>query len=285
MRIARQDADFNQTLTEETQKRFDAGAAARSDVLNFQIRMAQAESRYLASANDYTNANIVLAALLGIPSAQLPADMTPATVDDDPLQVPLPVLDDEVAYALDHRPDYIRIDRTIARLQAGAEAVRGDYWPEIGLEAAYGWSRLDNPRFNDSRDASSYIGVSATWDIFTGGSTAAAYSAAKAQVRENRRLQESLHNDIVAEIARQIENTKLAKQQVELQRRIHKMTSEARELVRNEYAAGRTSLTRLNEAQTDLIRAAGNLAVATIRYWQIRETLASASGQILEIDR
>ncbi|MBT7165579.1 MAG: hypothetical protein HN904_22570, partial [Victivallales bacterium] len=55
----------------------------------------------------------------------------------------------------------------------------------------------------------------------------------------------------------------------------------ARKLVRNEYVAGRASLTRLNEAQTDLVRAAGDLVKARIRYWQILEDVAAASAKIL----
>ena len=282
-RISRQDADFNQELSVETQKRFDAGAAARSDVLNFKIRTAQAESSYLVSTTGYTTATIALAALLGIPTGQLPAAMRPINRLEDPVSIPLPELEAEIDYAIEHRPDYQQATCAIARLQSQAEAVKGDFWPAVGIEAAYGWSRQDNFRFNDGRDANSYIGISATWEIFSGGLTTAAYSAAMAELRQSRQQRQQLRNEIVAGISRQIEATDLAKKQVDLQRRIHAMTSEARNLVRSEYLAGQTSLTRLNEAQTDLIRAAGNLAVATIRYWQERQRLAAASGRILEL--
>ncbi len=59
------------------------------------------------------------------------------------------------------------------------------------------------------------------------------------------------------------------------------MTGETRGLVRNEYLAGRSSLTRLNEAQTDLVRARGSLALARIRFRQAGEDVASTSKRDL----
>jgi outer membrane protein TolC len=281
MLVARKDADFNQELSKETEKRFAAGAAARSDVLNFLIRTTAAESQYVQAAYEYKIARIVLARLLG-----LPRETSPDTLDPMPLpalqdKLKVPALEDELNYALAHRPDYLQTEQDVNQLKATLAATKADFLPTVGVGAGYGWSRQDNPRFNDSRDATSYVGIQLTWDVFTGGSTKAQVARQEANIRS---LQHSLtlaRQGIVAELRQLIESAAVAKKQVELQTRIQTMTEEARKLVRNEYLAGRASLTRLNEAQTDLVKAEGNLVKARIRYWKILEDIAAASAKIL----
>jgi outer membrane protein TolC len=65
MRIARQDADFNRELSNETRKRFDVGTAAKSEVLNFDIRTTQAESRHIAAELAFRSAKTALPNYLG----------------------------------------------------------------------------------------------------------------------------------------------------------------------------------------------------------------------------
>jgi outer membrane protein TolC len=281
MLVARKDADFNQALSEETQKRFDAGAAARSDVLNFLIRTTAAESQYVQAAYEYKIARIVLAQLMGLPRGTSPDTLAPMPLPPAQDTLKIPVLEDELNYALAHRPDYLGTEQNVSQLKATLAATKADFLPTVGVGAGYGWSRQGNPRFNDSRDASSYVGIQLTWDAFTGGSTKAQVARQEANIRS---LQHSLtlaRQAIVSELRQLIESAAVAKKQVELQTRIQTMTEEARKLVRNEYLAGRASLTRLNEAQTDLVKAEGNLVKARIRYWKILEDIAAASAKIL----
>lgn len=281
MLVAKRDMEFNQELTEETRKRFSAGAAARSDVLNFEIRTATAQSQYVQAAYGYQIARIVLAQLMGLPRETSPDQLDPVPLPDPQGELPLPALDGELDYALAHRPDYLEIDQQIEQLKANLGAIRGGFLPTVGVQGGYGWSRNDNPRFNDDRDAAAYVGVELTWDLYTGGSTQAQVARQQADIRAAQQGLALTRQGIVAELRQLVEAAQNAKTQVELQTRIAAMTEEARTLVRSEYLAGRASLTRLNEAQTDLVRAAGSLATARIRYWKIREDIAAASAKIL----
>jgi outer membrane protein TolC len=60
------------------------------------------------------------------------------------------------------------------------------------------------------------------------------------------------------------------------------LTLRIRDHVAQAYQAGSASLTRLNEAQTDLSRASGAAAVSRIDYFQTLESLAAQTGRILE---
>ena len=281
MLISRQDAGFNRQLTEETQKRFDAGAAARSEVLNFQIRTAQADSSFLAAERQSKVMRIVLAELLGIGTADLPAGLALEPIPADVAETETPTLVVELQHALEHRPDLIELELSVQRLRARLGASKGAYWPQLAVEGVYGETRDDDLRFNDDRDAFSYVGLSATWELFSGGRRKHGVREAWSSLDGARQELEARRLAVVSDLRQQIETLRVARSELTLQESIHRMTEETRGLVRNEYLAGRSSLTRLNEAQTDLVRARGSLALARIRFRQAGEDVASTSGRDL----
>lgn len=282
MTIATRDRDFNRELSTETKKRFAAGVAARSDVLNFDVRVARADSSYLAAENDLLNARVTLAQLLGVPTAGLPASLEPAPLGEG-VPATQPDLQTELAFALVHRPDYLALQHSLRQLAAQRQAAKGAYLPTVVLDADYGWAREGNARFNDDRDASSAVGIAAEWELFSGGATRARVARLAAEERALRREADALTTTIAAELRQRLDAIRLARQQAVLQERIRDMTRETRDLVHGEYSAGRANLTRLNEAQTDLVRAEAQLALARIRYWQVNELLAGTSGRILDV--
>lgn len=281
MTIAARDRDFNRDLSRETKKRFDAGVVARSDVLNFDVRVARADSNYLEAENNLLNARVTLAQLLGVTAAELPSGVEPAPLTEG-IPESLPDLQAELAFAVAHRPDLLALQHTWRQVGAQRHATRGAFLPAVAVDAEYGWARESNLRFNHDRDATGAVGLSAEWELFSGGTTRAQEARLSAQERELCQDLDALRSAITAELRQRLDAIRLARQQAVLQERIRDMTRETRDLVRSEYLAGRASLTRLNEAQTDLVRAEGQLAVARIRYWQVSELLAGASGRILE---
>jgi outer membrane protein TolC len=60
------------------------------------------------------------------------------------------------------------------------------------------------------------------------------------------------------------------------------LTAKIRDHIEKAYRAGVATLTRLNEAQTDLVRAAGAEAASRINYLLALQQLKAASGRILD---
>jgi len=160
--------------------------------------------------------------------------------------------------------------------------VRSEYWPDVSLTGTADLSRIGSARLDPDDDLSAGLAVTATWDVFSGGSTRHRTRVLGAQIAEVSDAIAQRCIEITSELRRQLDAVDVAKTQVDLQGAIHGMSSEVRDLVRSEYLAGRTSLTRLNEAQTDLVRASGGLATARIRLFLAAEDLGAASGRILE---
>jgi outer membrane protein TolC len=78
-----------------------------------------------------------------------------------------------------------------------------------------------------------------------------------------------------------VANVRSAQYELELQRKNAGLVRENRDLVEKEYQAGQASLVRLNEAQRDLNRAQGRLALALVGLRQALKNLDASTGRIL----
>jgi outer membrane protein TolC len=281
VRISKEDAAFNQELARETEIRFKAGTASRSELLNFRIRSAEAEQRLLHYQEAQATARLALAELMGVPQAKLGNDTKLAFTEGHILDKSVPELASELAYALQNRPDIEQLRETVAGRQAEVRGARGDFLPELALQASYGEARWNDIKFNDSVDASSFLGVTLSWDLFAGGRTVAGVQLAESNLLAARMELSGAELQIAAEVRERHQQLRSVLAQLKLQQQIHAMTAETKELVVKEYRAGKASLTRLNEAQTDLVRAAANLALARVRVVETRENLDAATGRII----
>jgi outer membrane protein TolC len=115
-------ADF----LKRTEARFDAGTAAKLDVIRAQVDLASSDNDLISNARDIANARSSLNRLMGRPLA------LPITTADT-LGVPpaLPPLDPIEQYAIEHRPELAGL----AAQQAGAKAtthLAEEFWlPDI----------------------------------------------------------------------------------------------------------------------------------------------------------
>ena len=96
---------------------------------------------------------------------------------------------------------------------------------------------------------------------------------------------ENTFEDTMISVKREVreaqENLCSAQEQLVLQRSNAQLVRQNRELVEKEYAAGQTSLVRLNEAQRDLIGAEARLALARVSLRQAWQDVKAATGEIL----
>ena len=276
-RVTERDAEFNRSLLDEARKRLDAGAGARVDVLNFSVRVRTAENTLLGNRRNLRAARQVLAALLGLE----PGDLPQATVLVSLAEFAgrsLPEAGHAIEQAFAKRPDLQRLDRTIAQLQALVKSRQGEFMPKIFAQAGYELARTEDAHVNASRDADSYVGLALSWNIFDGRRRHHAVAEAKAQLRSATAGRNQLCNEIASQVRRALDNLDTTGKQYANQREITDMSREIRSIVHKEYLSGLSPLTRLNEVQTDLVRAEGALAQTQILQAQAAEVLDSTTG-------
>lgn len=281
MVISEQNNQFNRTLEEDAQKRWMAGTKPESEVLNFSVKALQAETDFLNAQRDFRIACTALAELMALPKANLPADMIPVRPTAD-LPEKLPDYEIELAFALENRPDLKAIQAGIEALRQKLSARKGAYAPKVALTAGMDYLRQNEIDPIDQEENDSYIGIAASWDLFTGGRRGAQVQEVSAEIRALNAKRKRAVLSVQSALRRALDNARTARETLERQVMIHDKTSRIRSHIEIAYRAGAASLTRLNEAQTDLVRAAGAVSASRIQYLLLLETIRAETGKILQ---
>ena len=280
--IAHADEEFNARQLEEAEARQRVGTGSLSDVLNFQVRIRAAKTSLYRAEQAYNVALIALAELMGVPEADLPTGAGVAPLDSEqPREMVMPEAEPLLAYARESRPDLDQAAAGVGRANAVVGVGRSTYFPRVNAFASKDAMRDDNASF-DSNDFSSTLGVSVSYDIFTGGRRKAVLREAKAAREEAERLQDSAELVVASEVRQAIEDLITAQKELILQRETTGYVEQNRDLVEKEYNAGQGSLVRLNEAQRDLISQQSNLALALVALRQTWHNLRTATAETLE---
>ena len=281
--IAEQDLVFSEKLEADAQKRFKAGDIPQADVYNFSIRALQAESAMLQAHQNYTEACTVLAELMALPDGKLPEGLEPVAVNTD-LDEALPELDLELAYALRHRPDYLALEIGLSALEQQVRAAKGDFAPQVALIGDVGYTdRGDGyTTVGQHGNYNSFVGVSLSLDLFSGGRKSGALEQSKAELFALEQQRDALKLSIQSALRQQIGAAETARKVLERQEKIRQLSRDVRDSVEKFYSAGAAPITRLNEVQTNLVRAEGAYASALIAYQLSLNQLEIESGRVLE---
>lgn len=267
--IAEADLEFQNSSLEQAQERYRHGKNSMAEVLNFKILGNEARSAILSAATRKASARYALAALMGGTAEHLPQD-----IKLDSLQITetfhLGSLQSYCNMAIARRSDLAaaRSDLQISRYRH-LQGYSG-FMPTIKLfyssdfgnhNSRYADYRYTASRYN--RFANSYS-ATAEWDRFDGFSTYNLIRELQAlEATAQYRLQERFLQ-VINEVSDARENIINAAGQLELYRQSLEWVFEQRQLVQAQYNAAKTTITRLNGAQSDLIRAENMLAIAQI---------------------
>lgn len=277
--VARRDAAFNAELEEEAKRRRAAGAAGREHVLNFQLRTTQARTQVVQAEERRAAARIALAQLLGRIPAELPERVELVFADSAFYADGVPEVEEEIRHALAERPDLQALRETRNAARQGVRQAKSGRKPTVSLTAGADWTATENSGLSDGSDDNAYVSLQATWQAVDGGETAATIEAALAQVERTRQQLTSARLAIDAEVRQRHRRLVTAKAEFELARETLDLTKAIRKIVLDRYRAGKSTITRVNEVQTDLTRAESELAAARIRLYLARRDLATAAAR------
>ncbi len=283
MEIARQDADFNRVLLEDARKRYAGGIAPPSEVLNFELQVGNAEVDYITSERSWRVAIVSLAALLEASEDDIwtKVELIPPSAELLQYQLTLHKLLD---YARKNRPDLRIADDQIARAQAAISASQSGWYPRVSLFADYDFERANSLRFDKDKDRSVSYGIALRWNLFEGNKTTAAIAGAQAELRGTLEAKDELLLEIDAEIRQNILAWDSSRRQHALQESLLVTARRIRDLVYQEYLGGTTTITRLNEVQSDVTISAAARSRSYVQVLNNLEQLASSSGLILKPD-
>ena len=281
VKIATADHDFNARLLKDAIARRKQGAGSLSDVLNFEVRQRGAEAGLIIAKQNHDAARIALATLMGLESALLPEDMDVAPLQDEtPESMATQEANPWLDRALTQRPDIDLRKHGLDRAKATVGQIRSVYYPSLNAFASQDYQRSNNSSLSD-KDAATTVGVNLNYTLFAGGRNRASVHEAKHYRDESAWLLKDAELNAKAEVRDALLQLDAAQKQLVLQRTTTEFVEKNRSLVEKEYNAGQTDLTRLNQAQRDLVEAQSRLASARVSLLAAWHNLRTASGDTL----
>ncbi len=227
-----------------TQNQYNAGVAAKTDVLNARTQLEAAEAQEINVAVARAQFEHAIAVLTGQPPAALiipPAPLT-ATVPLIPVDVP--------GTLLQRRPDIAEAERRVEAASADIGVSEAAYYPDVTLSASYGYVGTALSTLLKSANSEWSAGPGLAETVFDGGArraqvaeSDAAYDEAVATYRQTvLTALQAVEDDLVQQ--------RVYAQQAEVENQTVKDAEEAVRLSLNQYKAGTIVFSNVIVAQT-----------------------------------
>ena len=242
-----------QRVAQITKNRFDAGIVGKSDVLQAQTQLANAQVEALSLTRQRAQLEHAIAILIGKAPADFslaPAVWT-ANVPEIPVAVP--------SLLLQRRPDIASAERRVAAANEQIGIARSAYYPNIGLSGSLG---TGGSKLSDLFSASTLLwsfGASVAQSIFNAGATRANVAGAEAshQVAVARYRQTVL--EAFGDVENQLSATRVLGQQQALRRQASEAAGQVEQQMLNRYKAGQVGYTEVVQAQATALSARRSL--------------------------
>lgn len=287
IKIAKENMKFQNSQLKENELKFEVGAVPLSNVLNFKAYYNSAESDLYSAEYTYAASKYTLAQLMGLTEGTIPDEVKFPGVpsSDGEMLASLPVYLDT---ALANRPD-------LKAYREALEVSKYNYWSSIcsfgptvtfsaNIGYAVGQTRVKNyigpggDYTNKYQNFTFDYGATASWEIFSGGRTFFAMRAQQAAMLQSDYTLANNWITIITEVRTAYDSYLTCLKQVKISQKSLELYRKIRDLVDEEYRAGNTELTRLNEAQRDFVSAETTLATYVINMHNAKATLQAAVG-------
>lgn len=239
---------YQRTLT-ITQNRYTAGIAPKTDLLQAQTQLANAQADAAGLTRTRAQFEHAMAVLVG----QTPSDFVLAQSDlvDSVPEIPVGV----PSTLLQRRPDIAAAERRVAAANEQIGIAQAAYYPSLNLSASYGGNAR---RVADLFSASNSIwslGLSAAEVLFNAGATKARVAGAQAaQDQAAARYRQTVLTAFQG-VEDQLSATEILRQQQQLREQASRAADLAEAQVLNRYRAGQVDFTEVVSAQVTALTA------------------------------
>jgi len=254
-----------------TSNRFNAGIAAKSDLLQAQTQLANAQIDLSSQVRSRAQLEHAIAILLGKAPSDFSLAVAPwtLTVPEVPLGVP--------STLLQRRPDIAAAERRVAVANEQIGIARSAYYPSLNLTGSYGGGASKVGELFNASSSLWSLGVSAAQTLFNAGATTASVDAAKAgHEAAVARYRQTVLSAFGA-VEDQLSATRALAGQLELRQQASSAADQVEQQMLNRYNAGQVGYTDVVTAQVTALSARRSLVQAQAD----RQTTAVALIQAL----
>jgi outer membrane protein len=246
----------NQKHLELAEARFQVGLAAKFDVTQAQVQLANAELNQVTARNNVAVARETLRNALGL-TGPLDFDI----VDNLGIHQVTISEDDALAAAYDRRPELQSIRAKELSTSEQIAALQMSYLPTLQAQANYNWQGTDYPLSNTWA-----FGGNLTLPIFSGGLTTAQIGEQKANLSNLKFNEEVLRQNIALEVRQAVLNIQQAAESIRVSEKGLQLARENLDLAEGRYQTGVGNIIELTDAQASLTTAEANNVQALYNY-------------------
>ena len=232
-----------------TQNQYNAGTAAKSDVLTAETLVLNAQAQLIAAGVSRAQSEHAIAVLMGRPPAGL--SIAPGSLATRVPSIPVGL----PSSLLERRPDVAAAEQTMRQANAEIGVEFAGYFPAVSLNGLIGYS--GNPfaaEFGPSNPVWSF-GASLVQPLFNGGLTTAQVEAA----RQIYQADVATYRETVLTAIQQVEDAlvgiRLYSREVKVQAENVRVSTQATQIVLNEYQAGTQAFTAVVVAEEQQLTA------------------------------
>ena len=239
---------YQRTL-EITQNRYTAGIAAKTDVLQAQTQLANAQADDAGLVRQRAQLEHAIAVLTGEAPANFslaPAAWKPS-VPEIPVGVP--------STLLQRRPDIAAAERAVAAANEQIGIARSAYYPSLPLGASYGFGASRVAELFSASSSVWSLGLSAAQTLFNAGATAARVQGSEAaHAQAVARYRQTVLTAFQG-VEDQLAATRVLLIQQDLRRQASQAADQVEQQVLNRYRSGQVGYTEVITAQATALSA------------------------------
>jgi outer membrane protein TolC len=221
-------------------RRLDGGTLLKSDVLDIEVRLAQAREGLVRASNASTLAERVLRQLLGIEQGEFTVAET------------APVVSAPNSGDFAHRPELAAARERANAAEAQVRGMKSGYRPRV---SAFGSLGYDHGWVMGGDGGNYTAGVLAQWDLWDGFSTRSKVGEASANLESARDEERKLRLAFDLEVEQARLDLKAAVERLAVSSKTVEQAAESASLTRNRFEQGLALPTQLIDAETALVTA------------------------------
>ncbi len=276
-RASRQVAQTSQRQLEEqvvvAKARVAAGTLTSADVLRVEVAKANVEQQELQARVQESSARTLLLTLLDLPQDAAVEFAEPTSLEAAGA-APAPALAEASDRAFARRAELVQAAMQAESAEAQSRSRLLALLPEIDGEAAY--VSVNGQVFAEKETY--YIGVKASWPVWTWGAQYFAHRAAAHQATAARLLVDDSHRQVRVEVAGRVDQLEAATAAITVAKKALESAEEAFRVTTELVKAGAGTTTDLLDAQSALTQAKLNLVRSRYQQALARVQLERAMG-------
>jgi outer membrane protein len=259
----------NEKHLEQAQGRFNVGLAAKFDVTQAQVQLANAQLNQVTARNNVAVARETLRNALGL-TGPLGFDI----VDNFDVHQVSVTQHEALTAAYDKRPEIKSIRAQELATTEQIAALQKNYLPSVQGRADYTFQGTDYP----SRDLWD-IGATVNLNLFNGGLTTAQIGEQEANLSNLKYNEEALRQNIALEVRQAVLNLEQAAESIRVSETALRQARENLDLAEGRYNTGVGNIIELTDAQASLTTAEANHVQALYNYKTTVAALEKATAE------